>query len=561
MSRAITRRRLLKEGFAAAVGLAAVRPFQIEASPAFDLLLKGGVILDGTGAPGLAGDVGITGDSIAAVSTISPEQAKRVIDVSGMHVCPGFIDIHTHSDGAILTYPTDDSRVRQGVTTELTGNCGGSAAPLAGVRLNERRREIQDEEGIKTEWTDLASYCSLLEREKVSVNQAMLLGQGTLRENAIGMENRPLTADELKGVLRAVEEGMDQGAYGLSTGLEYTPGRYTPTEEIVAMTRIVARRGGLYASHIRNEEATLLEAVNEAIDIGRKAGLRVEISHLKAAGRPNWGKQRAAINLIESARRDGVDVLADAYPYTAYSTGLTIFLPDWSLASGTSAMMERLRDEKTRSRMRQEVVPRVASDPGDYDLIVISSVRSERNRPLVGKNMQEIAVLWKLDPVDALLRLIEEEEGNAGFVGHAMSPENVEMVLSHPLVMIGSDGSAMAPRGPALLRRPHPRSYGTFARVIAYYARERKLFDFSTAVKKMTSMPADQIGLPDRGRIARGKKADIVVFHASTLKEESSFENPHRYPAGILHVLVNGVMVVENSNHTGARPGRVLRKP
>lgn len=559
MAKRISRRRLLKDGAKAAIGLAVLKPSRIRANPAFDLVLKGGAVLDGTGTSAFAADIGISGESIAALDAVSPDQAKRVIDISGMHVCPGFIDIHTHSDGAIFTYPTDDSRVRQGVTTELTGNCGGSAAPLAGVRLSERRREILDEEGVKVEWTDLASYCARVEQEKISVNQAMLLGQGTLRQNAIGMENRPLTSDELKSVLRAVEEGMDQGAFGLSTGLEYTPGRYTPTEEIVAMSRVVARRGGLYASHIRNEEALLLEAINEAIEIGRTAGLRVEVSHLKAAGRPNWGKQRAAINLIESARREGVEVLADAYPYTAYSTGLTIFLSDWALEGGSSAMTERMRNEKLRARIRQEVIPRVASDLGDYDLIVISSVRSEKNRPFVGKNMQEIATLWKLEPVDALLRLIEQEEGSVGYVGHAMSPENVELVLSNPLVMIGSDGSTMAPRGPALLTKPHPRSYGTYARVLGYYSRERRLFDLPAAVKKMTSMPADQIGLADRGRIAHGKKADLVVFNAATVKDETTFEDPHRFPTGILHVLVNGVMVVERGNHTGARPGRVLR--
>jgi N-acyl-D-amino-acid deacylase len=353
---------------------------------------------------------------------------------------------------------------------------------------------------------------------------------------------------------------VDQGAFGLSTGLEYTPGRYTPTEEIVEMARVVARRGGLYASHIRNEEETLLEAVNEAIDIGRRAGVRVEISHLKAAGRRNWGKQRAALSLIESAQRDGIEALADAYPYTAYSTGLTIFLEDWALEGGAKAVIARLRDANDRARIRKETASRVESDPGDYNLIVISRVRSEKNRPLVGKSLAEIGSIRKIDPVDALLRLIEEEEGSASFIGHGMSPDNVEMVLSHPLVMIGSDGSSMAPIGKAAESRPHPRSYGTCSRVLSYYARERRLFDLPTAVKKMTSMPADQLGLSDRGRIARGRKADLVVFNAATVKDEATFENPHRYATGIVHVLVNGVLVVENGNHTGARPGRVLRK-
>jgi N-acyl-D-amino-acid deacylase len=505
-------------------------------------------------------DIGVVGDTITAIEAIAPEQARRVVDVSGLHVCPGFIDIHSHSDGDILVYPTADSRVRQGITTEITGNCGSSAAPLAGVGADERRTAWSEEEGIQADWTDIASYCARVEQTKTSINQALLLGQGTLRRNAIGLVNRPLTSDELKSVLRAVEEGVDQGAFGLSTGLEYTPGRYTPTEEIVEMARVVARRGGLYASHIRNEEETLLEAVNEAIDIGRRAGVRVEISHLKAAGRRNWGKQRAALSLIESAQRDGIEALADAYPYTAYSTGLTIFLEDWALEGGAKAVIARLRDANDRARIRKETASRVESDPGDYNLIVISRVRSEKNRPLVGKSLAEIGSIRKIDPVDALLRLIEEEEGSASFIGHGMSPDNVEMVLSHPLVMIGSDGSSMAPIGKAAESRPHPRSYGTCSRVLSYYARERRLFDLPTAVKKMTSMPADQLGLSDRGRIARGRKADLVVFNAATVKDEATFENPHRYATGIVHVLVNGVLVVENGNHTGARPGRVLRK-
>jgi N-acyl-D-amino-acid deacylase len=560
MSRRITRRRLLKDGGAVALGLAVFRPLRIEAAPSFDLVLRGGTILDGTGGPAWAADIGIVGDAIVAVGPIAAEQGKRVLDVSGLHVSPGFVDIHSHSDGDILAYPTNDSRVRQGVTTEITGNCGSSAAPLAGVSAEATRKAWLDESDVKAEWTDVASYCAQVERVGTSVNQALLLGQGTLRESAIGMADRRLTADELKGVLRAVEEGMDQGAFGLSTGLEYTPGRYTPTEEIVEMTRIVARRGGLYASHIRNEEATLLEAVNEAIDIGRRTGARVEISHLKAAGKVNWGKQRGAIDLIESARRDGVEVLVDAYPYTAYSTGLTVLLRNWALEGGNDAIVRRLRDSNDRARIRTELVTQIANEPGGYDLIVIAGVRTEKNRPLVGKNLIEIGEIWKVDPVDALMRLLEEEEASVSYVGHGMSPDNVEMVLAHPLVMIGSDGASMAPTGKAAERRPHPRSYGAYPRVLSHYVRERRLFELPVAIKKMTSMPADQAGIRDRGRIARGQKADLVVFNAGGVKDQATFEDPQRYPVGISHVLVNGAFVVERGEHTGARPGRVLRK-
>jgi len=557
MGEKMTRRRFLEGGGALALGLAAV-PKVVVAEPRFDVVLKGGTLLDGTGAPAYTADLGIAGDLIAAIGEIAPAQAARVVDVSGLHLCPGFIDIHSHSDGDILAYPTADSRVRQGITTELTGNCGSSTAPLFGPIAEERRSGLR-RDGIEGDWTDLAGYFARVERARVSINHAILLGQGTLRECVAGVADRPLTTDEMKAVLRSVEEGMEQGAFGLSTGLEYTPGRFTPTSEIVAMARLVARRGGLYTSHIRNEERGLLEATDEAIRIGRLAGVRVEVSHVKASGRGNWGKQAASLALIEAGRRDGVEVLGDAYPYTAYSTGLTVTFPGWSLDGGTPAVLARLRSRE-RDRIRREVLDYVLNgDPGDFDLIVISRVQTTKNRPLVGKNLVEIASVWKVEPVEALLRLVDEEDTSVSYVGHGMSPDNVARVLGHPLVMIGSDGSAMAPTGRAAEARPHPRSYGTCPRVLGYYAREQHLFDLPTAVRKMTSLPADQIGLKDRGRLARGRKADIVVFDAATVIDLATFEDPHHYPAGIVHVLVNGVPVVERGAHTGARPGQVLR--
>jgi N-acyl-D-amino-acid deacylase len=554
----MSRRRFLKTTLTATAGAALGRG-PVSAAPAFDLVIRGGTVVDGTGAPVYAADVALNGDAIAAVGSIAAEQGRRVLDATGLHVCPGFIDIHTHSDGDILQYPTADSRVRQGVTTELAGNCGSSAAPLAGLGLDDRKKVYVDD-GVTPDWSSVATYLARLERTGISINQAMLLGQGTLRENAIGNVDRPLAAGEMAAVLRAVEQGMEDGAFGVSTGLEYTPGRYTPTDEIVAMARVVARYGGLYASHTRNEEKTLLEAVDEAIAIGRRSGARVEISHLKASGRPNWDKQRAALDLIESARRDGVSVLADAYPYTAYSTGLTVNLSGWAREGSNADIVGRLRNPETRARIRKEVVAQIADEIGDYSLIVISSVKTAGNRPLIGKNLVEIAKGWGGEPVDALLRLLEEEDASVGYIGHGMSPENVEMVLRHPLVMIGSDGSSMAPVGKAAQSRPHPRSYGAFARVLSHYSRERSLFDLPAAVRKMTSMPADQIGLRDRGRIARGARADIVVFDAARVKDEATFADPHRYPTGIRHVLVNGTPVVEAGAHTGARPGRGLRR-
>ena len=560
MKKNISRRQFIKDSTIITTGLAFSSGLQVHASPSFDLVIKNGTILDGTGGAPFVADIGISGDEITAITTgISPDQSKAVIDAKGLHVCPGFIDIHSHSDGSILSYPNSESRVLQGVTTELTGNCGSSAAPFVGQGLEERRKAWLEQDDVRVDWTDVASYFTRVEKDKPSINQALLLGQGTLRESLVGNVDRGLKEDELKTILRWVEEGMDQGAFGISTGLEYTPGRYTPTDEIIEMARIVSRRGGLYASHIRNEEATLLEAVNEAINIGEKTGSRVEVSHLKAAGVVNWGKQMGAIHLLESARQNGIEVLADAYPYTAYSTGLTVYLKSWALEGTSADLMKRLRDPETRGRMRKELVAHIPTEPGSFDLIVISAVPSEKNRPLVGKNLAEIGELWKVEAVDAMLRLMEEEEGSVSIVGHGMSPENVRTVLSHPLVMIGSDGYSMAPTGKAAQTRPHPRSYGAYPRVLGFYSREQRLFDLPTAVKKMTSMPASQIGIHDRGRIAKTMKADLVVFNADTVKDGATFEEPHRYPVGIDYVVVNGALTAEKGKHNGARAGKVLR--
>lgn len=526
-----------------------VRPAKAAARDGIDLILRNGNVVDGTGTQPFRGDIAIAGDRIVAVGIIDAPYA-RVIDVSGLHISPGFIDMHSHSDQSILACPTADSRVRQGITTECTGNCGSSAAPKALLRG-------EDSAGGQ----HLRDYAKTLETVGISVNHAPLIGQGSLRANQIGLVDRPLSEEERKGVSQELKKALRAGAFGLSTGLEYSPGRFTPAEEIHELARIVQQQNCIYASHIRNEEAKLLPAIEEVLNVGRATGVRVQVSHLKAAGKPNWPQMEQAIALIEAARAEGVDVMADAYPYTAYSTGLNIFLPDWALDGGAAATNTRLQSPTDRARLREEVAPRVMSDPGDYDLVVISSVSATGDPACVGKNLREIAAMRNIEPVEAVLALIEENNGEVSFVGHGMSEDNVARVLKHPLVMIGSDGFAMQPPVPGqAATQPHPRSYGTYPRVLGYYVREKEILTLPAAVRKMTAMPAARLGLQDRGRIDVGMKADLVVFDTETVGERSTFAMPHQYPTGIEHVFVNGVAVVEKDNHTGARPGRVLRR-
>jgi len=504
----------------------------------FDLLIHGARVFDGTGAPGQSLDLALRGERIAAITPagrIEPDRARRHLDASGLCLAPGFIDIHTHSDSDIFEYPGDESRIYQGITTEVTGNCGGSAAPHA-------------------EWKDVAGYFRALEERMVATNQILLVGHGTLRRVVAGLENRPLTAAELTRLEVILDAALAEGAAGLSSGLEYTPGRYSSTEELIALARVVRRRKGFYASHVRNEEAGLLESIDEALRIGTESGVRVQISHLKAAGKPNWPKQASAIRAIERARGQGLDVLFDVYPYTAYSTGLSIFLSDEVREGGSSAMLARFADPAQRARIRAELEPRIASDPGAYELIVIAST-SAPDKSIVGRDLAGIAHARGVDGSEALLQLLTEAKGEVSFVGHAMDESNVVQALCHPLAFVSSDGYAMAPRGKALEKRPHPRSYGAFVRVLDRYVRQQGVLTLASAIHKMTGMPARQLRLSDRGRIAAGCIADLVIFDAATVREEATFEDPHRLASGFAHVFVNGVAVLRDGIATGARPG------
>jgi N-acyl-D-amino-acid deacylase len=535
-----------------------------------DLKIEGAQVFDGTGAPGARTDVGVGDEHIVAVGDLSREHAGRSLNASGKALAPGFIDMHSHSDWRLWENRRAESKIRQGVTTEVVGNCGFSPAPVAPEFLDELRGfALHVPAGMEFGWRSFGAYLDAFDADGLALNVAHLVGHGTLRIAAMGFARRVPTAPELGRMQSLLAAAMDDGAFGLSTGLIYAPGSYAETAEIVEVARAAARRRGFYASHMRGEGGSLLAAVTEAITVGREAQMPVQISHLKAAGRPNWGKVADALGLIDAARAEGLDVLADAYPYTASSTSLRTLLPDWALEGGVAAMLKRLHDSGGRARIREAITStRTGGPPGaprgesmalrvGWDNIML--VATQARRDAEGRRLSEVAAARKREPADALLDLLVDEKGRGGVILFQMDEGDFRQALAHPAVMVGSDGSALAPTGPMAASKPHPRSYGTFPRVLGKYAREERTVTLPQAVHKMTGLPARRLGLRDRGVIRVGARADLVVFDPRGVIDVATFDDPHRYPAGIEHVLVNGRFVIKDGEHTGNLPGRVLR--
>lgn len=526
-----------------------------------DVVIADVRIVDGTGAPWFHGWIGIEGGRIARVGNGRPAAAVRTIKGDGLVACPGFIDIHSHSDLALLVNPTAESKIMQGVTTEVIGNCGYSPAPVTEDSLGELRTmagHLGNE--VDWRWRSFAEYLGYLEGK--SVNVVPLVGHGTVRLAVLGMEDRKPSPEELARMERLVEEAMAAGAFGLSSGLIYPPGSFAGTEELIILARVARECGGIYATHIRGEGDTLLSAVAEAIRIGEEAGIRVEISHHKAVGERNWGRVRETLAMMEDARRRGVDVACDVYPYTASSTTLTACFPPWAHRGGIQGLLARLRDPDIREDIRCSVEGETNWENflhgKRYANIRISQVKTEKNQGLVGKSLEEIARLRGVDPFTALCDLVLEEEGEVSMVVFEIHPDDLKHVLCHRLSCVGSDGVCLAPRGVLGRGKPHPRSYGTFPRVIAKYVREEGVLTLEEAIRKMTSHPAQRLGVKGRGLIAEGYAADLVVFDPERVEDRATFDEPHRFPVGIEWVFVNGEVVVERGEHTGATPGRVL---
>jgi N-acyl-D-amino-acid deacylase len=514
-----------------------------------NIIIRNVDILDGSGSPAFRADIGLQGDRIAEIGDLSAATTGAVIDGTGLTAAPGFIDIHSHSDFTLPINPRAESKVRQGVTTEVIGQCGGSAAPL---NPTSREAMLAAHPDLPWEWNTFGEYLDYLRRQGLAVNVVPLVGHGTIRGTGMGLADRAPSADEMAAMKRLVTQAMDEGAWGISTGLIYPPGIYASTDEIVELSRVVAGRGGFYFSHIRGEGKRLLKAIGEAIEIGERAKLPVQIAHLKASKPENWSLLPRALQLIDDARARGLDVAADRYPYTASSNSLSAQLPPWAHDGGRTALLERLQRPDARQRLRQEA--RVQQ----WDKVLV--VYAPNCPELEGLTVAEIADQRGTAPDETVLDILLEAEARISIVHFGMKEENLRMVLRHPAVMIGSDGSARVPEGPLGQGRAHPRNYGTFPRVLGKYAREEGVLSLPEAVRKMSGLPAERLGLSDRGRLVEGTKADLVLFDPHTVRDKATYTEPYQYPLGIAYVFVNGQAVITPQGHTGALPGQILSR-
>jgi len=531
----------------------------------FDIVVRGGTLFDGESPEPRQADVAIRDDRIAAVGDLRDAHAGRVIDASNRRVAPGFIDIHTHSDISALFHPPMESMLSQGVTTQVVGNCSLSLGLATSDDVFAFEKRWLGVHGVKITWDTFEGHLRRVEETGIGTNYAMLAGQGTLRKRVIGLDSRPPTPEELEAMKALLHDCFEQGAWGLSSGLEYTPSGYADVEELAELCRVVAGHGGFYASHLRNEGDHLIEAVNEALEVGERAGVPVQLSHHKAEGRRNWGKVRETLALVEDARARGLDVQLDQYPYTAFQTAMSVqFLPAWANAGDNDAVLARLTDPDQRRAVLEDIRCNHADwdDLGPDSLwhqVEIGACRSQRE--LQGRTIGEIARERGQNPIEVVLDIIVQERNFVSAINFAISEEDIATVMRHPLTMVGSDAVGTAPRGRLAEDRVHPRSYGTFPRVLGRYVRELGVLKEGEAIRKMTSMPADRMGLHDRGRLAPGMMADLVVYDPRTIADTATFAQPHSLSRGVEVVILNGRVAWEHGAVTGVLAGRVLRRP
>lgn len=522
-----------------------------------DWILRGAVVYDGTGRAPVEADVAVAGDHIEAVGPGLSVTGAREVDLKGLALAPGFVDPHSHTDLALLVDPRAQSKIRQGVTTEVAGQDGDSVGPWSDGEFQQTRDSYRARYGVDITFHDLPGFFRQLKRQGTAVNLASMVGQGTLRSFVIGGSSRPATEAEGARMAALVAEALKAGACGVSSGLEYIPSTYADLAELAAVCAPLNGTGLPYATHLRNEDDQSLAAIEEALNVGRISGAAVQISHLKAQGARNWWKAPLMLELFDRLRAAGRDVSYDVYPYVAYATGLSNMYPVWAREGGTGALLARLEDPAQAERIKAQVLDKV-DQLGNWDAVQISNTGSDSLAWARGKRLGQLARERGQDPYALLLLLTERDRNRTGMVGFGMSEEHVALFLAHPAGMICSDGSALTTEGPLARGTPHPRNYGTFPRVLGRYVRERKVMLLETAIHKMTGMPAARLKLQGRGAVAPGAYADLVAFDPATVADQATFEEPHQYPVGIPHVMVNGEWVIRDAAHTGAKPGRVL---
>jgi N-acyl-D-amino-acid deacylase len=531
----------------------------------FDIIIKGGTLYDGTGGEGHVADVAIRGDRIAGVGDFAKASAKKTIDAHGLAVAPGFINMLSWSNESLIQDGRSQSEIRQGVTTEIMGE-GESMGPV-----NDRVREsmLKQQGDIKYEikWNTLAEYLQYLEKRGVSCNVASFIGATTIRANVIGFEDKQPTPEQMEQMRELVRKEMEAGALGIGTSLIYPPAFYAKTEELIEMCKVAAKYQGKYISHMRSEGNQLLEAFDELLRIAREAQIPAEVYHIKAAGQKNWGKIDDLLARIEAAQKEGLNIRANMYTYTAAGTGLDACFPPWTQDGGYPALFKRLRDPATREKIKAEV--KIDSDKwenlylaaGSPDKIILVGFKSEKLKPLTGKTLADVAKMRGKDPIDTAMDLVAEDESRIGTIYHVMSEENVKKELAKPWISFGSDEASQAPEGVFLKSNPHPRAYGNFARVLGKYTRDEKVITLPEAVRRLSALPATNLGLDHRGFIQDGMFADVVVFDPATIADRATFDKPNQYAVGMKHVFVNGVQVLKDGEHTGAKPGRALAGP
>jgi N-acyl-D-amino-acid deacylase len=530
----------------------------------YDVVIKGGTVYDGSGEKPRRADVGLKGDRITAVGDLAEAKAKVVVDAHGLAVAPGFINMLSWSTDSLLADGRGQSEIRQGVTTQIMGE-GNSWGPV-NAAIKKRMKAEQTDIKYDIEWTTLAEHLSFLQRKGVSQNVASFLGATTVREYVLGLDNKKPTADELEQMRRLVEREMRDGALGIASALEYAPAYYADTNELIEICKVAAKYKRKYISHMRSEGERLLEGIDELIPISREAKIPAEIYHFKAAGKGNWKKMDDAIAKVEKARREGLSITANMYGYTAGAAPLTACIPPWAMEGGEVAMRRRLKDPDSRKRVLADIRdktdwPNFYHNAGSPENVMLISFKQKALKPLQGKTLAQIAKQRGKDPVETLLDLLLEDESNIGTAYFITAEENIHKLMPLPWVSYGSDEAAQAPEGVFLKSLPHPRAYGNFARVLGKYVREEKLMTLEAAIRKLTSLPATNLGLDHRGLLKDGYFADVVVFDPKTIADKATYEKPHQYAVGVKQVFVNGVQVLKDGEHTGAKPGRALWGP